>query len=412
MRTSLQPCRAAPLAAIALALALGGVPLARAADDWAQQGQNSGATGFNSDQTAIGPANLPALKPRWSRDLDVWGQATGVSIADGQLYVARRLSDPDTTIRPQVMRLDLATGKTVWKANAPESFGTPLLTPDLVIVAGTGLETGDKTTPVNAYDRATGERRWHFAFPGTANTVTAPHLSDGVVYLAAYYGNVAALDAATGNVRWHRRVEEGCCGVHGLAVEGGVVVISDNSGLLALDATDGHDLWRYDVPAGRLVSKRPMIVNGMALAFDHNGEVYAMDLATGALRWQRLTPRGDIADDMDYLSSDGQRVFALNGVVRPMMSALDATNGQVLWSVKLGAWSHGMVLSNGVLYVAGEHRIRAFDPASGAEFSMATLKSMRWGELSISQGYIVFSGGPVQAYGVDGENRLAAKTLP
>jgi outer membrane protein assembly factor BamB len=388
------------VAAITCGLAFGIAPVL-AADAWTQQGSDAGTTSFNGAQTAIGPGNLTSLAERWSRDLDVWNQATGVAIADGQLYVTRKLDDPDTTIRAQLLRLDLATGNTVWKANAADSFGTPLLTPDLVIVAGNGGETGATFTPLQAFERSTGKRRWQHRFPGADNRLTSPHLAEGVVFVAAAGGAVAALDVASGAVHWQRKVDVGCCGVNGLAVGAGVVVVNEFDGLVALDAADGHELSRFETPASRLVTERPMIVGGLALAFDNSGYVYAFDLASGALRWERLSPPGDISNAMDALASDGQRVYVLNGVTRPALSALDLATGEPLWSLRPGAGSHDLVVSNGVLYLATDKRILAFDPATGAPLPMAEIKvTTRWGGLAIAQGHLVMSGGPVRAFGL------------
>ncbi|MFZ5549583.1 MAG: PQQ-binding-like beta-propeller repeat protein [Pseudomonadota bacterium] len=372
-----------------------------AADAWSQQGGNAGATSHNADQSVLGPGNLAELTERWARDLDVWNQATEVAIADGQVYVTRRLADPDTTIRTQLLRLDLATGATIWKANAPDSFATPLLTSDLVIVAGNGGDSGATATPVQAFERSTGKRRWQHRLAGAYNTLTSPHLMDGVVYLAASEGEVMALDAGTGAVLWKRKVDLGCCGVNAMAVGGGVVVVAEFYGLVALDPADGHERWRYLMPAGQLLVKRPLVVGDTALAFDGIGNVHAIDAATGSLRWERPTPRGDLAVATDALASDGLRVYALNGAGRATLSALDLATGDTLWSTRAGAASHDLVVSNGVLYMANERRILAFDPATGASLPIAEIKpTTRWGDLAIAQGHLVMSGGPVRAFGL------------
>src|SRR5205823_3551290 len=106
-----------------------------------------------------------------------------------------------------------------WLADLPQDVTTPALTPALVIAAGDG-STGTRggRTLVQAFDRATGERRWVYRHAG--NTLfKAPHVLDGVVYLAGYDGSAVALDAATGDLRWGRHLPgSDCCSTHGLAV--------------------------------------------------------------------------------------------------------------------------------------------------------------------------------------------------
>lgn len=393
--------RRAAFFAFCLSFAMG---TASAADEWTQQGGDAGATSSNAAQSGLGPGNLPLLVERWSRDLDVWNQANGVAIADGQVYVLRKIEDPVTTIRSQILRLDLVTGAIAWKANAPDSFATPLLTPELVIVAGTGDDAGARRTPVQAFERSTGKRRWQYRFPGAGNTLASPHLVDGVVYVAAREGHVAALDAATGAARWESKAKMGCCGVNALAVGADVVVVAEFDGLVALDAADGHERWRYLMPVSRLLAERPMIVGGRVMAFDGGGYVQAIDAQTGALLWERLTPRGDVGGAMDAMATDGQRVYALNGASRPALSALDLATGETLWTIRPGVASHDLVVSNGVLYLANERRILALDPATGAALPIAEVKATtRWGGLAIAQGHLVVSGGPVRAFGLPAE---------
>jgi len=188
---------------------LGGASAAQAGDAWAQEAGDAGATS-SSSQTVLHAGNLGSLAQSWARDLDLWDQSSGIAVADGQAYVGRKIADPVTTIQPQLMRLDLATGKTVWKVNAPDTFFTPVLTTELAIVGGTGFGSDQKWTSLRAYDRATGEPRWHHRVPGQHNTVAAPHLQDGVLYYASSFGQAAALDASTGEPRWERTLDVGC----------------------------------------------------------------------------------------------------------------------------------------------------------------------------------------------------------
>jgi outer membrane protein assembly factor BamB len=133
-----------------------------AADDWTQDGQDASAASSNSAQTLIHAGNLGQLVPLWSRDLDIWAQSTRIAVADGQVYLGRKVADPDTTVRQQLMRLDLETGATVWRVNSPGSFWTPVLTPDLAIVASSEAGFPNDAATVRAHDRATGERRWQY----------------------------------------------------------------------------------------------------------------------------------------------------------------------------------------------------------------------------------------------------------
>jgi outer membrane protein assembly factor BamB len=295
------------------------------------------------------------------------------------------------------MRLDLATGKTVWKVNAPDTFSMPVLTPELAIVAGSGYGTDEEWTSVRAYDRATGEPRWHHRVPGVGNTIAAPHLQHGVVYFASYDGHAAALDAATGTSLWERVLDVDCCGVHGVAISDDVMLLSIATGLVALSTADGHELWRYELPNFELANTRPVLVDHVALLLDLGGKLHAFDARTGALQWEMQTPWGDTARSMAPMATDGHHVFVLTGVVHPALSAINLTTGNVRWTQRPGAWSYSMVASNGVLYVANAHQVLTFDANTGATLPIALLKSNRYAGLSLAQGHLLLSGGPVRA---------------
>ncbi len=386
-------------ARIVACLVLLASPLARAADDWTQQGQDAGAASDNIGQTALDAGNLTALVKLWTRDLDVWQQSTGLAVADGQLFVGRKIAVTQSTVQQQLLRLDLRTGATAWKLDALQSFENPLLTADLVIVAGDAFGLPARPTRVAAFDRATGQPRWLYIHP-TSVPFTAPHLSNGVVYLVGTQGDVVALDAATGEIRWRRPHDADCCSANGLAVAAGVVLIGHAQGLLALDAADGHPLWQYELPAFHIASVRPMIVGDTAVLFDLDGTLHALALASGAVRWTTVTRGGSIARSSGPLASDGQRLFALNGVSRPWLSAIDLATGATLWTSLQHVATHSPVVSNGVLYLATNRRLQARDPATGALLPIASLPATRWGELVVAEGKVLISGGPVGAVGL------------
>jgi outer membrane protein assembly factor BamB len=388
-------------------------PAIWAADDWSQEGRDATAGSLNGEQSVLNAGNLDQLVKLWARDLDVWEQSTAVVVGDGQAFVGRKVSDPKKTVQQQLVRLDMDTGKIVWQADLPDGITTPALTATTVIAAGDGTGTQRDVTHVAAFDRATGERRWLYRHP-EATLFTAPHVLDGSVYLVGFDGSAVSLDAQTGALRWRRHLPgSDCCSTHGLAAADGVVIVSRNSGLIAVDAADGHTLWRYDMPDFQLVNERPMIVNGTALMFDLNGLVHAFDLSTGAVRWVTPTHAGKDYRSSGPLATDGRRVFALSGVVATWATAIDLDTGATLWNMHLPKWTHSPILSNGVLYLARSKHLLALDPATGANLPIARLPSMAYdhGELSIAEGHLFMSGGPVRAYGLPNA-QPAAKRAP
>jgi outer membrane protein assembly factor BamB len=153
-------------------------------------------------------------------------------------------------------------------------------------------------------------------------------------------------------------------------VAGGRVYVMDSQEtretLRALDATDGHELWRYSTgsPIG---STATLAQDGRFLYFGaYDASLYAVVASTGALVWRtqlggavgsesRLTPDGTL---LIVGSHDGS-VYALN----------TADDGTVVWTYRTGA----QVQSDQILSVDGatvfigsdDHHVYALDVASG-----------------------------------------------
>jgi outer membrane protein assembly factor BamB len=120
-------------------------------------------------------------------------------------------------------------------------------------------------------------------------------------------------------------------------VAGGTVVVSiwdlgagDGGGLVALDLATGAERWRYPTPFQ--ARNAPAIDGDTVVVALGNGEVHAVSLADGSVRWIQ-----DVADGLDSLASslwsaptiaDGVVYVAVQG----RMSALDLATGAPRWS--------------------------------------------------------------------------------
>ncbi len=114
--------------------------------------------------------------------------------------------------------------------------------------------------------------------------IARPTLAGGTVYLVSG-GNLYALDAATGHLRW-TDTKPGRPGFEdtGPAVAGGTVYAGGyGTDVYALDAATGHLRWAY---ANGNTSTDGLAVAGGTVYVDGYGtDVYALDAATGQLRW-------------------------------------------------------------------------------------------------------------------------------
>jgi outer membrane protein assembly factor BamB len=203
---------------------------------------------------------------------------------------------PGTTVRPPII-----AGDTVLWANTAEGTGS-LLALDLATgtqrwQAGLGTVTqvggvaanGDTvftSTPPAAWDLRTGAQRWQAAVPGV--TVGGPALSDDgqTLYVAGIdqansTGLVAALDSATGAVRWHVQLDDAVISpLDALSVQQGLLVIPDLNGkVVVLDAASGVEQWRFTPPTDRLGNVT--VARGAVWFMLENARLYGLDLHTG-----------------------------------------------------------------------------------------------------------------------------------
>ena len=173
--------------------------------------------------------------------------------------------------------------------------------------AGTGFQSPERAG-LNAADVPNLELRWAFAFPGGTNMRTSPAVAGDVAIVAGPFGEVAALDLATGCVRWSYEAD---------ATIRGAILVGEGA-------------------QGRAV----------AWFVDSRTNAYAVDLESGSLVWQQRVGWHAAAYGTGSPALHDGRLFvpvssfevALAGDPRyecctssGAVAALDAARGEVLW---------------------------------------------------------------------------------
>lgn len=195
-----------------------------------------------------------------------------------------------------VEALDSDRGGVRWQTTAPVGWAeipdTPALAGDLLFAPVQAPISG-----VMALVAWTGQPVWFAPFGFTS--LTAPAADSDSVYVAGWgvrnprvraldesVGSVFALDQKTGRERW-RFIESARFGP--LAVGRDMVYVSSNRGLFALSRADGQKRWqaRFTPLPGEapVVSSDTVVFAGNDVTNGATG-VYALDAATGALRWR------------------------------------------------------------------------------------------------------------------------------
>jgi outer membrane protein assembly factor BamB len=207
---------------------------------------------------------------------------------------------------------------------------------------------------VYALDAGNGTIRWTHTVAGAESASLT--VADGIVYAAyaTYKATVVALNAGDGTVRWTHTLDASA-DAHPLGVTGGVLVLhSYDSGLIALDAKTGSQLWqRSDVRRGGelMGSRLPILDNGVVylsgVIFDGGREVVlAMDARTGKERWRTLL---DQINDV-FVSLAGQMLY----VGGSYAYGLRASDGHIVWRYGAPAqyWQPAASAAAGVVFIA------------------------------------------------------------
>lgn len=223
--------------------------------------------------------------------------------------------------------------RVLWSTNigtAESFFFTPVFVDDSVFAAG-------RDGNVARLDAATGQARWR-ASVGTK-------LSAGVgadanlVVVATEEGEVIALEAKDGKPRWRTRVSSEVLAAP--AVSGELVLVrSADSRVFAFGAVDGKRRWVFQRAAASLIVRSPAGVSmgdRLAYAGFSGGKLVAISLSNGAMRWEATVavPKGStelerVADIMGNPVVQGREVCA--AAFQGRVACYDAQNGSQQWA--------------------------------------------------------------------------------
>jgi outer membrane protein assembly factor BamB len=229
-------------------------------------------------------------------------------------------------------------------------------------VAGVTVYVGATDGVMYAVNAATGTLEWKFESGGRIPSSAAA--ADGSVYFTSYDGNLYALDAATGKERWHFGTagERRFAAPHlngwqpagevmpdpfdvylsSPAVAAGTVYFgSGDHKVYAVDAATGALKWKFET--GDVVHSSPAIVGDTLYIGSWDRYLYALDTQTGAVRWKFETPDDTAISNQKGIQSspavaDGTVYF---GCRCGAVFAVDAHTGKQKWRFDTGgAWAN------------------------------------------------------------------------
>ncbi|MEO0937071.1 MAG: PQQ-binding-like beta-propeller repeat protein [Pseudomonadota bacterium] len=195
---------------------------------------------------------------------------------------------------------------------------------------------------------------------------------DGTIYVSLGYGELAALDASTGAVRWTQQLD--ATGSGRPTVFGGLVylMVGDNTGW-ALETSNGRIAWQ--IGSGTdinnvLGAPAPALTEDLAIFAFGSGEIQAVFRRGGLRRWDAsvLGERpGRALSKIDDVTGapvvDGNVVYAGNQAGR--MVALDAGSGTRIWTANDGAISAMYPVGGSVFALTDTNELVRLDAGDG-----------------------------------------------
>ena len=306
------------------------------------------------------PAAWPAtLTKRWQAPVGL-GHASPV-VSGNRVVVHTRQGT-----RELVSAFDLQSGKLLWQdgVEAPYTMNS----------AATGHGPGPKSTPAiadgrvftlgisgifSAHDLATGKLLWRKNAPPAPpefGTAASP-LVDGSTVIAflggAGAGALTALDAATGTVKWRWTGDGPGYASPILATLGGTrqVITQSQSKLVGVDAASGQLLWELAIKTPyEQNSVTPMVMGDLVLYAGLENPTVALRITRTGAKWTTAAAwrNQEVAMYMSSPAVSGTAIYGLSTKNRGQFFALDAASGKTLWLTR------GREAENAAIVRAGE----------------------------------------------------------
>jgi outer membrane protein assembly factor BamB len=257
-------------------------------------------------------------------------------IIAGPVVFGGRIFTMDT--RALVRAFDTKNGHRLWEFDAKpdEERGAGV---------GGGVAFGDERVFVGtgfaqliALDAATGKEIWR---TNTSAPVRgAPTVADGRVYAITVDNELEVFATDDGRKLWNHSGTPELAGLYGgasPAIDGDVVVAPYSSAeLFALRVENGRPLWNENLAATRRIDAlstladirgMPVIDRGRVYAISHSGRMVAVDLRTGERVWEQDIGGTDtpwVAGDFIYVLTNDAQLFCLT-----------RRDGRVRWATEL-----------------------------------------------------------------------------
>lgn len=194
---------------------------------------------------------------------------------------------------------------------------------------------------------------------------------DGALYVTTGYGELIALDPATGAVSWRQRLAAGVTSP--TITDNSIYVVSRDNQAWSINPENGRIRWQLPAaPASAVLSggSAPALTDRLVIFPFGSGELVATLRLSGVRVWGTTVAgarRGVAYNSLNDITGDpvvvGNRLYAGNQSGRVV--ALDAASGDRLWTAQDGAYSPVLPAGDSVFFVSDRNELIRLDADSG-----------------------------------------------
>jgi len=296
--------------------------------------------------------------------------------------------------------------KKLWTAQISGSSQLRRLAAAPVIGAGK-LYVIDTLGVLRAFNANTGKEVWHQSFDIPADTAAVfgggASFDDGTVYVTTGLGEVAALDAEKGTIKWRVKPLGPLRGSPAVGY-GSVIVVTQDNQIASLDATDGKTQWNESgslSQTGVFGVAAPAIGQGTIVAGYSSGELVAYRYENGRQLWNDALARTSIATSVSIITDidadpiiDNGHVYALGQGGR--MAAYELVTGQRIWELNLAGISTPAIAGEWIFTLTDEDKLLCISKSTGKVRWLSQLPRWRIEKKKKHKGDILWTG-PVLA---------------
>ena len=263
---------------------------------------------------------------------------------------------------------------------------------------------GSSDGNVYALDAATGDIKWEF--PTEDKIWSSPIIEDGVLYVGSFDKKLYALDAATGSKKWEPFETEGVIVSNPIIDNSTIYFGSFDRHTYAVSAADGRLKWEFSAEGA--VATTPLVHDNTVYFGSLDRYLYAVDARDGSLRWKFMGENWFWAKPVVY---DGV-IYA--GNLDGKVYALDAKKGpDEVGEFNLGSAvsSSPVVANNSIVFASQQGMIYAIDAGSNQLKQLAELEENIYGPLTASEGIVYIHTQDLTLHPVDVSNGAKLATI-